>query len=354
MPDQGLRDERGQAMVVVAVLMAALIGCAAFSVDVGRALLAQFRMQSATDAAALAGAANLPSDPTAAVDAAQTYAAQNGVGSPTVSVSTDDQEITVTANQTVPTLLARVLGTFGLPVSVVSHARAAVPAGCWGGTCTPSYPGYPTSGSSSTSTSSSTSAPSCPQVFVGGVWSCAPVGGSQFGLAPLYVTAASIQNDFAAGGCAWTVSGCSSVDFNLKNGNGSTGSDRGALALDGPGGSLYQQDLVDGGQTAVQVGGSVTTETGNIEGPTDTGVTELCTEDNNQPYVIVPVVSQAPTEGNTILTVAGFATFLIACPDPGSGQIVGHFLGASLPGSSGTNGSGSGFGMNNRGRLVSN
>ena len=332
-------------MVLVAVLMAVLLGCAAFSVDVGRALLTQFRMQAASDAAALAGVASLPSDPGAATTAAQNYASQNGVASPTVSVSPDDAEITVTANQTVPTLLARVLGTFGFPVAVASHARAAAPPACWGGTCTPTYEGYSGSGTPTP--------PSCPEVYVNGTWTCAPPGSNQLGLAPLYVVASAIEPYFAPGGCAWTAAGCATDTFDLKNGNGTTGSNRGALALDGTGANAYRQDLADGAQTDVQVGGTAPTETGNMSGPTDTGVATLCSNDNNNPYIVIPVAGAAPGEGSTTVTVVGFAAFEVNCPDPGNGFLTGSFVAALLPGMGGTGTGGGNFGLDDRGGLVS-
>ena len=334
-------------MVMVAALMAVLLGCAALSVDVGRTLLTQFRMQAATDAAALAGVASLPSDPGAATTAAQSYASQNGVANPSVALSPDDSEITVTANQTVPTVFAQVLGAIGMPVTVVSHARAAAPPSCWGGSCTPTYRGYSGSGSPPPA------APSCPEVYVGGTWTCAPAGSSQFGLAPLYVAGPSIQSFYAPGGCAWTSAGCAMDSFDLKTGTQSTGSDRGALALDGPGASQYEHALADGAVTAVQTGGTVNTQTGNMEGPTDVGTSTLCTNDNSQPYVVIPVVTQAPTEGQTTLTVEGFATFAVDCADSGSGYIRGSFVAALLPGEGGTAGGGGNFGLNGRGGLVS-
>lgn len=338
--------ERGQALVLVAVLMAVLLGCAALSVDVGRALLTQFRLQSAADAAALAGVASLPGDPGAATTAAQNYASQNGVGDPSISVSADDSEITVAAGLTVPTLFARVLGRLGMPVAVTSHARAAAPPSCWGGSCTPTYEGY-------SSSSGTPAPPSCPEIYVHGAWTCAPAGSSQFGLAPLYVVASSIQADYAPGGCAWTFAGCATDQFDLKNGTETTGSDRGALALDGTGASQYESDLANGAQTAVHDGGTVNTETGNMAGPTDVGTGALCTNDNNHPDVVIPVVGEAPAEGQTTLTVVGFATFAVTCPAPGNGFITGTFIAALLPGMGGTAGGGGDFGLNGRGGLVS-
>jgi Flp pilus assembly protein TadG len=68
------RGERGQVLVVVALALVALLGIAAFSIDVGYAYYAKRQLQSATDAAALAGAQDLP-NATTALATATSYAA---------------------------------------------------------------------------------------------------------------------------------------------------------------------------------------------------------------------------------------------------------------------------------------
>src|SRR4029078_6358494 len=70
------RGERGQILAVVALALVALLGVAAFSIDVGYAYYAKRQLQSATDAAALAGAQDLPTVTTAKATAA-TYATAN-------------------------------------------------------------------------------------------------------------------------------------------------------------------------------------------------------------------------------------------------------------------------------------
>jgi hypothetical protein len=70
------RGERGQILAVVALALVALLGVAAFSIDVGYAYYAKRQLQSATDAAALAGAQDLPNASTA-VSTATSYAAAN-------------------------------------------------------------------------------------------------------------------------------------------------------------------------------------------------------------------------------------------------------------------------------------
>ncbi len=54
------RDESGQVLVFVAVILTVLVGMAALVVDVGSWYQAQRHLQTAADAAALAGAQELP------------------------------------------------------------------------------------------------------------------------------------------------------------------------------------------------------------------------------------------------------------------------------------------------------
>ena len=359
-----IREDSGQATVLVAVGLAVLLGALSLSVDVGRSLVAQFRMQNATDAAALAGAQSLPSGPASAQAAAQSYAAANGVPNVSVTFSNNNQDISVNASANVPTLVARVLGVFGVPVAVASHARPATYPTCWGEDCNPSYDvpsGSTGSGSSDASgTGSGTSGGSggsdtssggpgnptvatavsggqpttCPQVLVNGQYSCVPAGSEQFGLAPLWVSTTEITQDFSAGGCAWTVAGCPPEE--LKSGSdGGGSSNRGALSLDARGAAAFSEDLASGTQEAVNIGDSVTTQPGVMEGPTNEGLAALCAADNNQPYAVV-VVANPPGEGRTTITVQGFAVAQLDCSQTaatwGDGSIWGRFVAAVLPG----------------------
>ncbi|MFQ5427101.1 MAG: pilus assembly protein TadG-related protein, partial [Gaiellales bacterium] len=63
--------ERGAVLVFVAALLLAMMVFTAFAVDLGRAYFAQRHLQSAADAAALAGAQELPNGGAAAAVAAQ-------------------------------------------------------------------------------------------------------------------------------------------------------------------------------------------------------------------------------------------------------------------------------------------
>jgi hypothetical protein len=70
------RRERAQVMPLIALALVALLGIGAFAIDVGYAYYAKRQLQSATDAAALAGALDLP-NATTAITTATSYAADN-------------------------------------------------------------------------------------------------------------------------------------------------------------------------------------------------------------------------------------------------------------------------------------
>jgi uncharacterized membrane protein len=86
-----VRSEDGQAIVLIVLFLLVLLGFCALCLDVGHAYLAQRRLQSAADAAALAGAQELP-DVTSATTFANTYGS-NGNNAPS---GLDGSSMTVT------------------------------------------------------------------------------------------------------------------------------------------------------------------------------------------------------------------------------------------------------------------
>ncbi len=89
---QRVRSDDGQVLIVIVLFLIVLLGFCALCLDVGHAYLAQRRLQSSVDAAALAGAQELP-DVTSAAAWANTYGSSGnndpaGLDSVTMSVST--------------------------------------------------------------------------------------------------------------------------------------------------------------------------------------------------------------------------------------------------------------------------
>jgi uncharacterized membrane protein len=128
-----LRDEAGQALVVTTIFMAALLGGVALSLDVGSWYREHRQAQSTADAAALAGAQALPSDPSQAMTLAQSYGDDNGGGlaSGDITFTSDysiNDTIAVTVHRNPPGFFSKLFGIDSANVHARAAARTAVPA----------------------------------------------------------------------------------------------------------------------------------------------------------------------------------------------------------------------------------
>jgi hypothetical protein len=138
-----VRGERGQVLLIVILALVALLGVAAFAIDVGYAYYAKRQLQSAADAAALAGAQDLP-DAAAATATAQSYAAANtpsnisgfaftytasctktAVIATGCTASVNPNELTVAGTAQTDTWFARLFGLSHFDMS--AHANACSP-----------------------------------------------------------------------------------------------------------------------------------------------------------------------------------------------------------------------------------
>jgi Flp pilus assembly protein TadG len=126
------RNERGQAFVITAFALVALIGMSALVLDVGSWFRTKRRLQSTSDAAALAGAQSLPSDPSAAQTIAMSYANQNNgdVGASDITVSSTysaNDTISVKAARTDSGVFSGVLGVTSSNITASAKARVDTP-----------------------------------------------------------------------------------------------------------------------------------------------------------------------------------------------------------------------------------
>src|SRR6476469_3239693 len=117
-----LGNSRGQTLPVVVFLMFSLIGVAGAAIDVGSWYQAKRSLQNAADAAALAGASQIPNGwPAASSTAAAEYAKNGRPGdsanyaSSTAVVANDS--ITVTATRQAPTYFTRIFGFMGVTIT---------------------------------------------------------------------------------------------------------------------------------------------------------------------------------------------------------------------------------------------
>lgn len=271
-------DQQGLALVMVSAGMVALLGFAALVADIGLIVVNRQRLVNVMDAAALAGAQDLPDNPAQAVQAAREYAQKNNYDPDDliVSVSIDNKSISVSGDKNVNMTFARVLGIDSKTVSASSSAAVA------------------------------------------GLT-------SYTGVAPLTISDQQMEG----------------IHFGdrrtLKYGNPVPGSGNfGALSLGGNGANTYSENLVNGYNKPLKVGDKVDTKPGDMKGPTQ-GIEERiarchdgCTYNHFLPgcpkVIIIPVHQYDPLHGRDEVTITGFAAFFIdreGCEDD---EIEGYFV----------------------------
>ena len=136
-------NEGGQTLPLIVVFVLSLMIVCGMVIDIGNAYRVHQQLQASADAAAAAGAGNLPST-TAAINAANAFSSGTGgrnpiVGAGTVSVSASvdcssspdfcgtGNTVHVTQNASVPTTFLRVIGIDTIPETV--RAQACSPCG---------------------------------------------------------------------------------------------------------------------------------------------------------------------------------------------------------------------------------
>jgi Flp pilus assembly protein TadG len=300
------RGRRGQIMVILALAAVALVGVAALGIDVFYIYWNKNRLQSGTDAAALAGATyfsgvtftgnGLCLYPSAAQNAACTYALNNGVlmtELTSVVANASAESMTVSATRTVSALFAKVVGIQNFTVSATSVAVLQ--------------------GLSSAS-------------------GIAPIGldsTTTFTLGQ----AITLHNGNCGAGC-WDGLALKSAD----NGNS--------------GGNAFRQNLGSGCACTVNVGDTLSSEPGAKVGPIDQGVSDrVAAGQASDPsgtwsshtlsdarVTVVPVVNWAGCNGNCSVPVVGFAEIWIS--GTSGSDITAVFIrqvAAGTPGTGGTN-----------------
>ena len=121
---KALWSRKGQALVIVAFGIIALMGAAGLAIDVGSWFVTAQHLQSTADAAALAAASDLPNNTAQAVTDAVTTAQKNGftITSNDVSFSNGNWNVTVSVPGVAPTYFTRVFGMNGVPETRMATA----------------------------------------------------------------------------------------------------------------------------------------------------------------------------------------------------------------------------------------
>lgn len=285
-----LREEKGSAIVVIAIFLTVIIGMAAMVIDTGSLYLTRLQLQNAVDAAALAGLQDLPGNPIQAVATASTYAVDNSPSNTVVDtpqIQESDHAIYVSAHKTIDFGFARVLGRDSQVVEAEAMARLEPIAGVRG---------------------------TLPLAVMEGIWTMGDTvilkGGAQ---------------DAIDGG--W----------------------RGVISLGANGASAYEENLRNNYTGILRLEDLVDVEEGNMSGATQTGTqyrldacphTPACTIEQYNPACprigIVPIVEQVlltdkkgeQTVSKKQVRISGFALFLFSdiAGNGNDSQIAGRFI----------------------------
>ncbi|MGN6380504.1 MAG: pilus assembly protein TadG-related protein [Gaiellales bacterium] len=114
--------EGGQTLPLVVLFMVVVLGMAGLAIDLGDGYFQRQQVQNAADAAALAGAAEIPSGTWQS--SSTTYAALNDKPGDDVSASYNGTDtVTVTVTRSVPTYLLSLFGKSSITVSATASAK---------------------------------------------------------------------------------------------------------------------------------------------------------------------------------------------------------------------------------------
>ncbi|HHW23690.1 MAG TPA: hypothetical protein GXX26_12580 [Clostridiaceae bacterium] len=125
-----IKKEKGQSLVLFTLMMVVFLGLSAIVIDIGMITVSKAKIQNAADSAALAGAMELPDNPSMAITVAQEYVELNGKPGDIVNVTIgdDNQSITVTISRKNAMSFAKILGTNESTVTADATARVGVAA----------------------------------------------------------------------------------------------------------------------------------------------------------------------------------------------------------------------------------
>lgn len=281
-----LNEQRGAAIILMALSVTALMVIGAIVVDVGNLYLNKARLANIADSAALAGVQDLPSSPSVAIQNAILYAKQNGKSDDTVEPKLEQDSygnttiLSVLIKRNVPYYFAKIFNLTSQEVTASSRAKISAVS-------------------------------------------------SASGIVPFGIT----KQNFIFG-----------QTYTLKLGGGS-GYDGnfGALALGSSGATQYRDNIKNGYNGLIKIGDWISTETGNMSGPTTEGVNSRISLDRGSTYltvqkdspriIIVPIISSLADSGRTNVQVVGLAAFFLeGAGGQGNDNFVsGKFLQMTIP-----------------------
>ena len=306
------RASRGQMAVIFALALPTMLGAVALCTDVGVMYVNWAELQKAADAAVLAGAnRGLPYDAALATDTAQQYAEMNGISKDEIlstTVAPNGMSLSMTLQRKVSYVFGRVLGLTSAPVTV-SATAGLQPAqdAC----------GFVPIGIECNATGAVSSISQCP----GANYTTFENGGAQ-----LHLKAGGVGGALGPGNWA-------------------------PLAIGGSGGEQFRSNIADGySGPPIAPGTNVSTETGQIVGPTYQGFQQRLQNGGETSFVstpppdssldatnpqvaLVPLVNFGSPNGNSSVEIVGFQEMWISNVDGNNATVTGYFINP-LPGCS--------------------
>jgi Flp pilus assembly protein TadG len=123
------RYRSGQLAIILTLVVPSLIAALTLGLDVTTIYLGRIRLQRSVDAAVLAAAGYLPSNPELAIKAVQAYANRDGLGSAAIvctRISQGRAIITISAHRAVNCYFAHAIGLAPAPISATATATVVV------------------------------------------------------------------------------------------------------------------------------------------------------------------------------------------------------------------------------------
>jgi hypothetical protein len=251
------RFKKGQIAVVMLMMMCTLLGVIGLGSDVGLLYFQWGTVQKAADSAVLAGAGYLPNHTSTAQTTASTYATTNGLKTGEIisnTVAADNMSITMTTSRTVPYFFLELVGLKSGTVKPI--AKAGIKQNTEGAR----------------------------------------------GLIPIGLPCSSTSCSYTAGTLYQLVqAGASGHGGSWNAGPGNWG----RLALGAPGADQFLTNLTNGYQGSINVNDYVNAETGQVNGPTATGVGNRVT---------VGLAVNGTVTNPTLATVPAYDPRLVAVP----------------------------------------
>jgi len=262
-------NNRGNAAILLCLVMTALLGFSAFVVDVGLVYSEKTKLSNAIDSAALAATLELPSDDVKAEAVASDYLEKNNVNpnQATIAIGADHKSIQIDAAKSVKHLFAQIIG---IDRSNVKAKTKAV---------------------------------------------IAPIKSAKGGIRPFAVE----SYDFSYGDL---------VTLKQGAGDGYHGN-YGAVAMGGTGANVFRANALYGYSGTISVGDYIDTETGDMAGACNDIKNYINSESstfNNFPRDSIrlwtmPLVDSLVIDGRGSVLVVGFGEFYVENVTKKSGKI---------------------------------